>query len=169
MPKRLRDGNIKLAFAPTIADIQAPTVAELTAGVDLSCATLSDYTLGPSGSDTVNEKPVCSSSNVNTYGASNYEASMTFFRFLDATTFASDVDEDLPWDTFTGKGLHGYLVERAGKPSSTPWTADDPVRVFEVITDDPQDQNGVTGGFLKFVQPFSVQEGVALRGTVAGA
>jgi hypothetical protein len=168
MPKRLRDGNIKLAFlADDPANFHQPTVAELNGGVDLSCATLSDYTLGPTGSDTVNEKAVCDEGNVNALGASNYQASQTYFRYLDESTFASDPADDLPWITFTDKGLHGWLVERSGKSSAAAWAAGDVVRIFEVITDDPQDQNGVTGGYLKFIQPFSVQGGVDLRAVVA--
>lgn len=166
MPKRLRDGNIKLAWVPTIADYHAPTTTEIEAGEDLSSATISDYTLGPTGSDTVNEKSVADANNVNAYGASNYEASLTFFRYT-TTDGAPDAANDVPWATFTGKGLHGYLVERAGKPSEDAWAASDEVRVFEVIADDPQAQNGVTGGYLKFVQPFSVQGQVELRAVVA--
>ena len=57
-------------------------------------------------------------------------------------------------------------MERVGPDSDQAWAAGDPYRLFEVLTDDPQQPSELTG-YVKFVQPFGVQGTVVLRGAVA--
>lgn len=158
MPKMLAQANRKLVWVPSggIADVSAPTVTELTGVgvVDISClVTRADYTLGASGDEEVSDPALCASGNDAAPGYTNYEASMNFFRW-------TGTDEDTGWDTFTGKGIEGFLVERMGdiKSYDTEFAAADLVRVFSVITGTPQvlavPDNG---GYEKFTQPFFVQ------------
>lgn len=169
MPKSLFEGKILVtALATRPADGEALTVAELTAGVRLSQAILrAGYRLSPTGSDTLSEPSLEDTGNAVTYGSSNYEASMTLFRYL-TEEGTSDTEQDIAYNLFAGKGLNLNLVERVGPPASKPWEAGDEYRLFPVITDDPQQPSELTG-YIKFVQPLGVQGGVVLRGTVAEA
>ena len=65
MPKVLADGRIKLVALTTApVDPAAPTVSELDAGIDISCKVMhSDYSLGPTDSDTMDEKELCALGN----------------------------------------------------------------------------------------------------------
>ena len=167
MPKTLADGRTKLvALTAAPADPEAPTVAELTAGVDLSCKILkSDYRLSATGSDTINEAELCSTGNAVTYGASNYEGTVTVFRYLDATG-APETGEDDAWDALKAKGTTLWLVEREGPEYDSAWAAGDEVDVYEVVTDSPQKPTDRTG-FIKRTVPLGVQrhyEGVVGAG-----
>lgn len=169
MPKSLFEGNIRLgalSVAPAVGE--AITVAELTAGVNLSPAVMrTGYRLSPTGSDTLNEASLEDSGNGTVFGSSNYEANLTLFRYLDAAG-KSDAAQDVAYNLFTEKGIFLWLVERIGPPSKQAWAAGDEYRMFPVITDDPQQPTDLTG-YVKFVQPLGVQGGVVLRGVVAAA
>lgn len=166
MPRSLAIGAVKVGFLATNpADPKALKVTELTAGKDLTDNILkTGFTLGATGADKVSEPSLKSTSNSSVPGASNYTADITFFRYLDETG-KSVPAEDIPFVTFTGKGVHGWLVERVGPPSGTDWTVGDVVDIYEVITDDPQPSKDFTG-YVKFQQVFHVQNAY-LRVTLA--
>ena len=165
-PKMLTDDNLRLAWVPTIADYHAPTAAEITAGLDLSCLiTAADYALGATGDDQITDPAMCDSTNSSVPGRTSFEAAMNFFRY-------KNVIDDKGWTTFTGKGIHGYLVERLGHDDGTkahevPWAAGDEVSVYEVITNTPQKLSPATAGYTKFRQVFSTQSNIDERAVVA--
>lgn len=165
-PKMLTDDNTRLAWVPVIADYHAPTVTELTAGIDLSCLiTAADYALGATGDDSISDPAMCDSTNSSVPGRTTYEAAMNFFRFTEAV-------DDIGWTTFTGKGISGYLVERLGhavgtKAHETAWAAADEVSVYEVITNTPQKLSPANAGYAKFRQVFSPQSNIDERAIVA--
>ena len=169
MPKSLFEGNIRVDVLITPpANRSAVTITELADAIPLSCAILrTGYRLSPTGSDTLNEPALCETGNSVTFGASNYEATMTLFRYLTEAGL-SDPDQDIAWETFVEKGIAVDLIERIGPPAAKDWAEGDPYRLFPVITDDPQQPTDLTG-YQKFVQPFGVQGGVVLRGEVAAA
>lgn len=167
-PKLLTDASRKLVFVPTIANISAPTAAELTgAGVlDVSClVTAANFTLGATGDDAISDPALCATSNASVPGRTNYEAAMDFFRWRETA-------DDTAWETFTAKGLHGYLVQRIGqvpegtKAHTVPFAAADEVQVYEVLTNTPQILSPADAGYEKFRQAFSVQDNVNERAVV---
>lgn len=167
-PKMLTDANRRLAWVPTLANYHSPTLAEITAGLDLSCLiTAADFSLGSTGDDQINDPAYCSSTNSTTPGRTNYEAAMNFFRFKNGV-------DDLAWSTFTAKGLNGYLVERIGQiPDGTkaheqPWQSSEEVRVFQVITGTPQVIAPASASYEKFREVFSVQDLVDERAVIGG-
>ena len=87
MPKTIAEERIKVVALDTPPNNPAaPTVAELTAGTDISCKVLfSDFRLSAVASDTVNEPALCEGGNSAVPGKSNYEGSLTVFRFFDDT------------------------------------------------------------------------------------
>src|SRR5690606_2612414 len=102
--------------------------------------------------------------NAVTYGASNYEGTVTPFRYLDATG-AADALNDVAWDALKEKGTTLWLVEREGPEYTTAWTTGDEVDVYEVVTDEPQKPTDRTG-FIKRIVPLGVQR--HYNGVVAG-
>jgi len=157
MPRSLAIGAVKVGFLATApTDPNAVKVTELVAGKDFSDNIMkTGYNLGSTGADKVSEPSLKSKTNSSVPGASNYAGDITFFRYLD-NTGKSVVGEDLPFLTFTGKGVRGWFVERVGPDSGVAWTVGDVVEVYEVVADDPQPPKDYTG-YVKFVQPFHIQ------------
>lgn len=167
MPKTLADGRTRLVALLTEPAIPgAPTVAELTAGTDLSCSVLkSDYRLSPVASDTVADTELCAEGNAVVYGASNYEGTITPFRYLDPDG-QPDATDDEPYDTLRTKGTYLWLVEREGPKYDVPFAAGDEVEVYEVVTDNPQKPSD-RAGYIKRTIPLGVQR-AWLDAVVAG-
>ena len=96
MPKTLADARTRLAIlltAPT--SMHAIPLASVTAGIDASCRILkSDYRLSATASDTVGDTELCAEGNAVTFGASNYEGSVTPFWYLDEDG-KSDTSDDV--------------------------------------------------------------------------
>lgn len=141
-------------------------MTELSAGEDLEDRILKqDFRLTPTTSDTVPDVPLGNEGNAVTYGASNYEGSVTPFRFLDDTTGAADVLNDVAWELLKEKGTRLWLAKRQGPNKAVAWTAAQEYDLFEVITDNPQDPTD-RSGYVKRVVPLGVQQ-AWLNGAVA--
>lgn len=167
MPKSLADGRPKLTILATKpADPAAPTITELTAGIEASCRILSsDYALGPADSDKVPEKELCKEGNANAIGASNYEGSLTPFRYF-TEDGASDAEGDEVFQALKTKGTLIWLVEReTSKKSTEDWMAADEISVYEAITDNPQKPSD-QAGYIKRVVKLEIQA-AWLNGAVA--
>lgn len=158
MPKTLADARTRLAIlttAPT-GGLSTISVPEAEAGIDASCRLLkSDYRLTPVASDTVPDTELCSEGNAVTFGASNYEASVTPFWYLDEAG-RPDVAEDIVYQALREKGSHLWLVERTGPRYDAPFAVGDLVDVYEVITDNPQKPSDLAG-YIKRTIPLGVQ------------
>lgn len=167
--KMLNQDNRLLLWVPDggIADISAPTLAELTdpGVVDISClVTKANFALGATGDEVIDDPALCAPGQAPAPGNTTYEAGMDFFRWT--TTL-----EDVAWTTFTGKGIPGFLVYRIGKPHLTALAANDPVAVYGSITGTPRNLAPTTqSAWEKFRQEFMVQsELVDERAVVAAA
>lgn len=166
--KSLADGNVKvvlLAAAP--ADINAITVAEATAGQDMSGNILSsDFDLGPTGSDSIPEKALSAKGNGQAHGPSNYGGGFTAFRYFDPTTGVPDATDDWVWDAVKEKGttLH-LLVRETAKDSAAAIAATDEYRYYEANTDDPV--RGDRSGYIKWRINLAVQDAALDKAIVA--
>lgn len=121
-------GQLGLYFVPTIADIEAPTVTEIAAGVDLQGFVTRDGIKTPASGNTVDSSVVGSaftSTVPGTYGGD--AASLTCHRDSKGT-------DDTAWSTFP-QGTQGFLVVARsgwhqsvttglGDPQGTPTVAD---------------------------------------------
>lgn len=165
----LADARTRLAILTTApaATTGIPTVTEAAAGIYASPKiNKPDYRLSPTASDTVPDQPLDHEGNAVTFGASNYEGSITALRFLDASTGKPDATDDSVYEALGTKGARVWLVERVGPKASVAFAASDIVNVYEVITDNPQapqDRNG----YVKNVIPLGVQ--TALLDVALGA
>jgi len=157
MPKTLADARTRLAILTTKpASLTSITVTELTAGIDASCRILkSDYRLSPTASDTVADTELCSEGNAVTFGASNYEGSVTPFWYLDEDG-QSETTEDVVYQALKEKGTELWFVEREGPRYDEPFAAGDAIEVYEVVTDNPQKPSD-RAGYIKRVVPLGVQ------------
>lgn len=158
----LADAMKKVSVMSTApADMAAPTVTELTAGIDAAPRIVkSDFALGPTGSDTVDEVPLATKGNGKAWGPSNYEGSMSVFRYFDPSTGAPETGGagtvgDALFQAVKTKGTTLWIaVRETSKDSTDPWLASDEVQVYEVMTDDPQNDDGT--GYIKKVVKLSV-------------
>lgn len=162
MPKSLADGRTKFTIlTDEPANPEAPTAAELNAGIDASCNILaSDFVWGATDSDKVNEPALCEDSNANALSRSNYQAGVTPFRYFDEITKNPDAVEDAVFAALKTKGTEvwGY-ARKTGKKASEVWAAGDEIYFgAKVLTDEPQPPSD-QGGYIKFRVPMEVQEG----------
>ena len=172
MPKSLADGHRKFIVLDEEPNIPAtPTVTELAAGIDMSCDVLdSDFRFSPTASDQLNEKPLCVPTNAVDFGSSNFEGSITVFRYFDDTDHQIDDTEDVSYQTVKVKGtrLWGYLIER-DRPATDAAVAGDDISVWmEFITDQPQIPT-TGGGYIKRTIPLGPQNGGTDTKVLAGA
>ena len=122
----LADGNIKATWAVTIANITAPTVAELTAGsaVDLECFITLDGLDIKGDTASVDNTALCSTDDTEEPGRVSYNIELTVKRKEVAV-------EDKGWNTLVDRAL-GYLVVRRSTSASTAWTIGQPCEVYPV-------------------------------------
>lgn len=136
-----------------IVNPMAPTVAEINAGTNISCAIVTGYTLGATASDTDDSKSICDDANVQTPTFDNYEANLTFFR---SDLVAATAIYTTAFNLFKVPRVEGYLVSRQGKKSDQVAAAGDYVSVFRVISDSPADVDA-EGAAVQFTVPFLPQ------------
>jgi hypothetical protein len=166
MPKSLADGRVKVSIMSVKpANMAAPTVAELNAGIEASGAILSNgFQLGATASDSVDEKPLSTLGNVKVLTTSNYEGSLTLFRFFTAAN-VYDPAADQAFQALKTKGNVVYIAKRfTSKLSTAAWAVGDEVSVFAVTTDNAQDAEAT--GYIKKIVPLQVDDAV-IAGTVA--
>lgn len=140
MPTKMLPPNVSVWWVPStpgIDDIDSPTVAEINAGTNISCAIVDPYTLGWTDRDTDDSASICDDSNVETPTRKNYEGDLTFFRDGDMDDIASVYN--IAADLFKTPLQQGFLVQRIGKnPNSFPnVAAGDEVSVFLFLSGDP--------------------------------
>lgn len=160
MPRSLAEGHTKVAILTTKPAIPtAPTVTELNAGIDAACAILSsDFQFGATDSEKVGEKALCVENNANALGAGNYQATMTPFRYFDATTKNADATADAVFQALKLKGTTLWVYAReTAKKSTDAWAAADEIYLgAEILTDTPQPPQD-RGGYVKRKVPMEVQ------------
>lgn len=146
-------GVTKVWWVTTVVSPTAITVAEITAGKDISTALLPDYSFGADASTTVTERDITALFDADTPTIGKYKGSLHLFRKILNTGLAGT--DDL-LSTFAGKP-RGYLVRRIGLPSTTAIAALQVVDIGEFIADVPQQEAGTGSGFVKLTVPLLPQ------------
>lgn len=167
MPRMVDQGKTKLYWVAgdaAITNVSAPTVAQLNAGVDITCLTVSTYEVRADASDTTNERAVCETANVVAPTIQNYMGNLVLFRQFDDTTGVPEADDTLNTFEF---GEVGWFVRRLGKSHDTAWAANDQVEVYKFMVDNPQIQGGTGEGYLKATVPLLQQGTFDLKAVVA--
>lgn len=125
MTKMLADGNVKVAYVASIANIQAPDVSsELTAGstLALECLITADGFNISVDEAVVSLPALCETTDTEAPGRAKYAVDMTYFRH-------NETVQDKAWTTMV-RLLTGFLVVRYGIASTTPFAAGDKLLVF---------------------------------------
>lgn len=145
-------GVRRVYWVTTVANPAAITLAEITAGKELSKSLL-DYKFGPTASKTVDEKDITATFDAQTPTIGVYEGNLHLFRKLLNTGVAGT--DDLK-STFTGRPS-GYLVERVGPPATQALAAGDKVNVGQFTADNPQPDPLSDSSYLKLTVPLLPQ------------
>lgn len=121
------DGMTRVCFAPTIANIAAPTVAELNAG------TLLQTTLIPTGLEGFENT---TAEVDNTALSSTFDTKLPGRQSLTGTGLVLKKQDgtDTVFNLLTSPGTNGYIVIRDGVLQATAWTIGDKVEVYPIRT-----------------------------------
>lgn len=127
LPSTPADGNVRIAWVPTIADPAAPTSTELTgAGViDLSCYLTGDGWNPALDEQTISDDRLCDTETFEQPGRSQYTTSVTYIDNTNTTDPNEAAETLIP-------GTTGYIVVRSGKAYDQPFAASDVVDVWPV-------------------------------------
>lgn len=168
MPRLVDQGVTRLTWVPGtdgIADIAAPTLAELATGRDLTCLMVSTYEVRMDGSDTTSERSVCETSNTDAPTMSNYMGRFELFRQWDDSLEAWETADVLQWLEY--KDL-GFFVRRLGQSYDTAYASGDQVECYKFMADNAQIQGGTGQGYLKATVPM-LKQGSATTAAVVAA
>lgn len=157
MADLLSDGNVRVTWAATIANIAAPTTAELNAGTALESYITPD---GLDISSTTAAVPLSAlNSTFDTEGAGRrkYDLKITFKRQTPTDTALNL----LPYRT------SGYLVVRRTVAATTAWTASQKAEVYPVQTGEPSFVKPAANEVAKFETTFFMTSDANTSATVA--
>lgn len=140
MADMLNDGNIKVTYVPSIANISAPTTTELTAGTDLECLITADGFQPTVNEEVVSVPKLCETISAEAPGRATHQIVLTMVR-------QDESAEDVGWTTML-RGTSGYLVVRYGVAYDTAYAVSDDVQVFPGKSGErrpqPPEANGAT-------------------------
>ncbi|MEU9349029.1 hypothetical protein AB0D74_48315 [Streptomyces sp. NPDC048278] len=159
MSDLINDGMTRVFWVSSIANINAPTASELTAGNDFTARITPDgLKVDPSTAD-VDTSSLASTFDTKTVGRVGYDAELTFKR---GTTGA----EDLPYTTLK-YGVSGYLAIRRGVAYATAWAAGQKAEIYPATCGEPQNTAPAANEVMKFVSPLKITSPPATAATVA--
>jgi hypothetical protein len=159
MADLISDGKTRVAWLSTVANINAPTVAELTAGADYTKRITPDgLKTDPSTAD-VDTSSLASTFDTKTVGRVGFDIELTFKR-------GDTVQDDAPFTTLK-YGVSGFLVVRRGVAYSTAWASGQKCEVYPITCGEPQNSAPAANEVMKFVSPMRVTDAPATAATVA--
>ena len=157
MARYAHEGNTRVSWVTTIADISGPTVAELNAGTNITGFITKDGVnpgLSPNMVDSATIEDIFDAQGVGSYGAS-----FTLTMFRDAAT-------DTAWDLCV-YGTSGYLAVRRGVPSATAWTAAQDAEIYPAQMHEPLPEPSAANEQVKFTDQLAITDAPDLKAVVA--
>ena len=155
MARLAYEGRVKVIFVTTIADTDAPTAAEITAGVDVTPFVTKDGVNPGTTNNRIDTAGIDSAFDSQIQGSWAAEFQLTCMR--DDTT-------DTAWETLQ-RGVQGYLV--VGYDSPTGIAAADTVQVWAVELGTPVMQPSAANTNQMFVVDVAIATPPVLEATVA--
>lgn len=155
------DGNIRVAYVATIANITAPTTAELNAGTSilLTDKITADGLVG--FEPTTAEVDTSSlASTFDTKGIGRDQFSNTMLRLKKQTA------TDTAYNTLT-RGTTGYIVIRRDVAFDTAWAASQKVEVYPIVCGRERNLAPEANTVRRYEVPVMVSSAPELRATVA--
>ena len=153
------DGKIRVAWATSISNINAPTVAELEAGQDFTTRITPDGLSIPMETADVDNSNIASTFTTNLAGRQSSTPEVTFKRGDNST-------DDAPYSTLTYQAM-GYLVVRRILPYTTAWAAGQEVEVYPVQCGQRNSIPPAPNEVSKFTSPMKLREEPTLDAVVA--
>ena len=154
------DGKVKVALVDTIASIAAPTVAELTAGTDITDQLTADGLVGFQPEDAeVDTTSMLSTFDLKSPGRSQFSGTMLRLKKQSPT---DDVYDDYPKFTATH-----VVVRRDGQLATVAFTADDEVEVYPVTIGEVKHVDPEPNTVQRFELPAMVSSQPNLRAVVS--
>lgn len=155
----INDGMTKVAWATSIANIHAPTAAELTAANDWTARMTPDGLKSDPTTADVDTSSLASTFDTKEVGRRGWDIELTFKR---GTTGA----EDLPYQTLK-YGVHGYVVVRRGVATATAFAAGQQVEVYPVACGERMNIAPAANELNKFSSPMKLTSEADTDATVA--
>ncbi len=169
--KAFAAGRLNVVWIPAggIVDINAPTAAEIAAGVALSDAIAwENYELAASESDAVDDRSILDKGNATSRGAAQFGGTLSFFRPSSPTDMTHAYSK--AFAAFRTPRAYGYLVTRVLQnvegQHSTFVTGDD-ISVFYMVADTFIDDTEGDDS-VKYTVNFQPQGQLRVYGKVAG-
>lgn len=160
MPDANADGNTRVFFVPTIANIAAPTTAELNAGTRLDTLMTPDGLIGLEA-DTGDVDNSKLSSTFNTVTPGRVSFSGTMVRLIRQT------GTDTVYNLLV-YGFSGFLVtRRGGVAASTAWAASQQVAVYPITCGEVRNVSPEGNSVEKYEVPMKVTSQPNLRALTA--
>lgn len=157
MSRYVHEGKTRVAFVNTIANKNAPTVAELSAGTDLSTLLTKDGLQVPDQQNMVDSSTLADTFDAQRVGSWGGSVSLTGFR--------DDTSDDL-WDLAV-YGTEGFIVVRRGAAYDAAWAAAQNVEVYPVEMHEPVPNQTASNEEARFTVACAVTGAPAKRATVA--
>ena len=160
MARKGSTGEIRVWFVPTITSTAAPTVAEITAGTDLTPFLTRDGLDTPQGAETIDVSDASSRQNKSAPGTYGGDV-ITLKCHRDSV----NADDDA-WTTLV-RGTEGYIVVRRFGGSSVAVAASQKVEVYPGEVSTRQPDPIAANEDQKFTTQFAVNGAINDSATVA--
>lgn len=160
MARMLADAKQTLWLLDSMpADPDAPTVAEINAGQDISCVVgKAGFNLGSGTSNKGADTALCTEGETQVPVSKTYEVAMNIYRHFDADTGQIDPVEDFFFQAVKEFGSEVIVAFRdGGKEHTEPAAEGDEVSIYRLVAGG-MGRSTDTGGYSKRVADFSVTE-----------
>lgn len=139
------DAGYEGVYGAGIANIDEPTSAEINAGINISCAMTTDFTLGWTDRDTDDTRGLCDDAAVANPTTKNFESTLNFFMDRDPNKADESIYNEV-LELFKKPLRSGYLVQRIAKhPRRDPEVEPgDRLTIFKFYSGDPNILNDAT-------------------------
>ena len=136
----------KVIVVTTVAAPLAPTVAELTAGTDITGTLTSGTVIDFADTDVVTEMSFSDGEKIEAPSLRSYDVQLNMFHLFTSGVVGTQDPSVIFTDTYPTL----YIYKRVGLPSSAAVAAAQKFTVFKVTADRPKEPSG-QGGFLKMM------------------
>lgn len=153
------DGNVRVAWVPSISTQAAPTTTELNAGLLLTTLLTADGLMGFEAS-TAEVDTTSLASTFDTKGIGRDQFSSTGLRLKKQS------GTDTAYTTLV-RGTAGYIVVRRDIAFDTAWASTQPVEVYPVICGQTKILSPEANSVRKYEVPTPITSAPSLRAAVA--
>lgn len=156
MAREVYEGRTNVYWATAVSNKNAPTVAEITAAVNLTNFVTKDGVSVNITTNNVDNATIAETFDAQVPGSYGSDLQLTMYR--DTT--------DTAWNLCV-YGTNGFLILDRGRASGTLPSAGNKVEVFPAAMHEPAMENSAANTNKRFVEKFAVTAAPAQKATVA--